>query len=99
MPVSATARPVALDRNFGDNGRVVTKSELGGLSWLYTKVHVAEGPDGTIVAAVGKTVFRYLPNGSLDPSFGEGGSLAVDDPEGLRSRRMGSQWMIKAAYM
>ena len=83
-PAAAGAvRAGALDRTFGENGRVVTKTELGGSSWLYTRAHVAEGPGGTIIAAAGKTVFRYLPDGTLDTSFGEGGKLTVDDPEGL----------------
>lgn len=85
-PGTALAHPGALDRSFGDNGRVVTKTALDGYGWLDSHVHIAEGPDGTIVAAVGKTVFRYLPDGRLDPSFGEGGKLTADDPEGLPFR-------------
>jgi uncharacterized delta-60 repeat protein len=72
-----------LDRGFGANGRVVTQTDLGGAGWLDAQLHLAEGPGGTIVAAVGKTVFRYLPDGSLDPSFGDGGRLTVEDPEGM----------------
>jgi uncharacterized delta-60 repeat protein len=83
-PAAAGAvRTGALDRSFGVNGRAVTQTELGGGSWLHTHVHVAEGPDETIVAAVGDTVFRFLADGSLDTSFGEGGRLTIDDPEGL----------------
>lgn len=83
LPAAATAKAGGLDRSFGDNGRVVTQTGLGGPSWLYTDVHVAEGPGDTIVAAVGKTVFRYLPDGRLDPSFGEDGKLTVGDPDAL----------------
>jgi uncharacterized delta-60 repeat protein len=83
VPGAALGKPGALDRSFGDNGRVVTRTPLGGFSWLDSHVDVAEGPDGTIVAAAGRTVFRYLPDGSLDPSFGDGGKLTVEDPEGL----------------
>ena len=83
-PAAAGAvRAGALDRSFGVNGRAVTQTELGGGSWLHTHVHLAEGPDETIVAAVGDTVFRFLADGSLDTSFGEGGKLTIDDPEGL----------------
>ena len=83
-PAAAGAvRAGALDRSFGVNGRAVTQTELGGASWLHTHVHLAEGPDETIVAAVGDTVFRFLADGSLDTSFGEGGKLTIDDPEGL----------------
>lgn len=76
-PAMALGRPGALDRGFGDNGRVVTRTALGGPTWLDSQVHIAKGPDGTIVAAAGGNVFRYLPDGSLDPSFGEGGRLTV----------------------
>jgi len=52
-----------------------------------TAEHVAVQPDGKIVA-VGELIdgasnwyfgaFRYLPNGDLDPSFGEGGWVDTD---------------------
>lgn len=80
-PAAASAKAGALDPGFGDNGRVVTPADVG--RPLEADVNVAEGPDGTIVAAVGKTVFRYLPDGSLDPSFGQGGRLTIAEPEGL----------------
>jgi len=80
LPAAASARPGALDPDFGENGRVVTQTDLGSHS---PAVSVAEGPQGTIVAAAGKTVFRYLSDGSLDPTFGEGGRVTVPDPEGL----------------
>jgi len=83
LPVGAAAKPGALDRSFGVNGRVVIKTELGGGSWLYTHVHAAEGPNEAIVAAVGDKVFRFLANGSLDTSFGDGGEFTIDKPEGL----------------
>jgi uncharacterized delta-60 repeat protein len=79
-PAAASAKPGTLDSGFGANGRVVTQTDTGYGVW---PVSIAEGPDGTIVAADNKTVFRYLPDGSLDPSFGEGGKLTVADPEGL----------------
>ena len=83
-PAAAGAvRAGALDPGFGMNGRVVTQTELGGGSWPGTGVHVAEGPSGTIVAAVANNVFRYLPDGELDSSFGEGGRLTVADPGDL----------------
>jgi len=86
LPGAALARPGALDRGFGDNGRVVTQTTLGGQSWLNADVNVAGGPDGTTVAAVGKTVFRYLPDGRVDTNFGEGGRLAIPEVEGLPFR-------------
>ena len=82
-PATTVATPGALDRSFGEAGRVVTQTDLGGPSWLNAHVDVAEGPEGTIVAAVGRRVFRYLPDGSLDPSFGDGGKLTIGDPGGM----------------
>lgn len=82
-PAAGAARAGALDRSFGANGRVVTKTELGGPGWPGARVHVAGGPRGTIFAAVGKNLFRYLPDGELDSSFGEGGKLTVADPGDL----------------
>jgi uncharacterized delta-60 repeat protein len=81
LPAAALAQAGTLDPGFGDGGKVVTQMNPSGDHNLLVKI--AEGPNGTIVAAAGKTVFRYLPDGSLDPSFGEGGKLTVADPEGL----------------
>jgi uncharacterized delta-60 repeat protein len=72
--------PGALDHSFGNDGTVITKASPGGRSG---RVDIAAGPDGTIVAAAGKTVFRYLADGSLDPSFGENGKVTIADPGGL----------------
>lgn len=82
-PAAARAKPGSLDLSFGTQGRVTTPASLGMFSWLEADVQIAKGPDGTTVAAVGKTVFRYLPDGSLDPGFGEGGKVTIADPEGL----------------
>lgn len=83
LPATAAGNSRPLDRSFGTRGRVVTKTDLGGLSWLDARVKVAGGPNGTIVAAAGQQVFRFLSDGRLDPSFGEGGRLTAVDPEGL----------------
>jgi beta-propeller uncharacterized protein DUF5122 len=80
IPTAASAKPGALDPGFGDSGRIVTQTDLGNRDW---PVNIAEGPNGTIVAATEKTILRYLPDGSLDPSFGEGGKVTIPDPEGL----------------
>jgi uncharacterized delta-60 repeat protein len=82
-PAAAFGAPGTIDPSFGDNGRVVTQTALNGYNWLDSHVNIAEGPDGTIVAAVGKTLLRYLPDGDLDPNFGDGGRLTVTEPEGL----------------
>ncbi|MET0306860.1 MAG: hypothetical protein ABW196_11640 [Solirubrobacterales bacterium] len=79
----AIADPGDLDSSFGKRGRVATATSLGGPSWLDADVRIARGPAGTIVAAVGNSVLRYLPDGRLDRSFGEGGKLTVTEVEGL----------------
>jgi uncharacterized delta-60 repeat protein len=82
LPALASAQPGALDRGFGEAGRVATQTSLGGPLWTEAKAQVAQGQDGTVLAASGGTLFRYLPDGSLDPSFGEGGRVTVAEPEG-----------------
>ncbi|GAA4933570.1 calcium-binding protein [Streptomyces coeruleoprunus] len=75
----------SLDTGFGDGGRVFTDFGAG----FSSNAHgVLVQPDGTIVA-VGNTgvgglqfaVARYLPDGSPDPGFGDGGR-AISDFEG-----------------
>lgn len=67
-----------LDPAFGAGG--VVRTDLGGSDTL---VDVVVQPDGRIVAAGnagGVALVRYLPDGSLDPSFGSGG--IVTGPSG-----------------
>jgi uncharacterized delta-60 repeat protein len=70
-----------LDRSFGDHGHVLTN--FGGDD---ASQGVAIQADGKIVA-IGKSeqggdfdfaLARYLPDGSLDPSFGSGGRVRTD---------------------
>ena len=69
---SAADLPLAgdLDPSFGNGGIVSLGSHVGG---------IAVQPDGKIVVAGDLTasvrLARYLPNGSPDPSFGDGGSV------------------------
>lgn len=78
----AKARQVGpLDRSFGHAGRVAT--ELRESSWQEAGVRVAADPDGSIVAAGGNLVARYLPNGRLDTGFGEGGVVTITEQKGL----------------
>lgn len=79
----------SLDRSFGTEGAVATDFGEGGVA-----VALALQPDGKVVAAgatgaKGTTglgalaaarfaLARYLPNGSLDGSFGEGGKVIGD---------------------
>lgn len=80
---SALAKAGDVDPSFGSSGRVVTPASLGEGDWLNARIQAAPGPNGTIITAVGAAVFRYLPDGNLDPSFGDGGKLTIADPEGL----------------
>jgi uncharacterized delta-60 repeat protein len=66
-----------LDSSFGDGGRVTTDFTSGDEGHA-----VVVQPDGKIVVA-GQTLAkfalaRYLPDGSLDPSFGSGGKVVSD---------------------
>ena len=73
----------SLDPTFGVGGKVTT--DLGGFEGAAA---VVLQPDGKLVAAGssagGFTLVRYLPNGSLDPTFGIGGKVTTnfaDDAE------------------
>jgi uncharacterized delta-60 repeat protein len=83
------AAPVAagdLDPAFGDGGKVLTR--FGG--WNAHAAAAGMQSDGKIVV-VGRistrsdsrwALARYNPDGTLDPSFGEGGRLVADFAEG-----------------
>ncbi|MBT2444062.1 DUF11 domain-containing protein [Streptomyces sp. ISL-36] len=80
LPGRAMAAPGDLDPGFGDAGRVV--SDLGGYEQAQA---VAVQPDGRIVAVGGIdlnggdfALARYLPDGSLDAGFGDGGRVFTD---------------------
>ncbi len=65
-----------LDPSFGGDGMVITN-----MGWTYDQVQaVVIQPDGKIIAAGGGrnsrlTIARYLPNGELDRTFGDNGSV------------------------
>lgn len=76
-----------LDTSFDGDGRLST--EMGGWDCIYA---LAVQPDGKIVAAGetwtdGIALARYLPNGALDSSFGDGGRLITKSDEGYSSAR------------
>ncbi len=81
----STAGPGALDPSFGSGGIVVT--DFNG-SIDDAAFAVAVQPDGKILAAgyvfssaatnYDFALARYLPDGSLDPSFGTNGQVATD---------------------
>jgi uncharacterized delta-60 repeat protein len=79
---AGTAQPGQLDLGFGINGHRTL--DLGGTyDWAYA---TALQPDGKILAAgvsnargtYDFAVVRYLPDGALDPSFGENGVAITD---------------------
>lgn len=71
------------DPSFGNNGRVLT--QVGSSSLAYC---LLLQPDGRILvggsASNGMAIARYLPDGTLDASFGTGGTrvIAFDLPNG-----------------
>ncbi len=77
-----------LDTTFGAGGRV--RTDFPGLAAVPSSVVIQ--PDGKIVVAGGAfplftflgnfEVVRYNPNGSLDRSFGNGGIVTTNFPEG-----------------
>jgi uncharacterized delta-60 repeat protein len=93
LPTSAQAHSAqdgagALDPSFGQAGRVATAADLGG-NWRVAPIELATAPDRSTVLASPRQLFRYLPDGSLDRSFGEGGQLTLDGVEGLPFRLSG----------
>jgi uncharacterized delta-60 repeat protein len=71
LPAVASARTGRLDPSFGGDGRVATS-----LSFSETGQMVV-APDGSVLLNAGQAVTRYLPDGSLDPGFGEGGVVSL----------------------
>jgi uncharacterized delta-60 repeat protein len=68
--VPGLLRAGSLDPTFGSKG-VVTDGPDGGINGI------AVQPDGKIVVAGGSSLARYLPSGSPDPSFGNGGHVEL----------------------
>ena len=69
-----------LDGTFGTGGRVITEVGSGGLA--FGALAVVQQPDGMLVAA-GQSgsdflLTRYLPDGSLDATFGTDGFVTTD---------------------
>ncbi|MDQ2675754.1 MAG: hypothetical protein M3Y34_03015 [Actinomycetota bacterium] len=88
FPASAVGAPGDLDETFGDGGTVTTEVpyELPRSDRLS---EAALQVDGKLVAAGASdgdfAVARYLPNGELDPAFGEGGKVIADLGNPLRN--------------
>jgi len=82
LPHTAWAKPGDLDGRFGEAGRAATSADLGAF-WRRATVRVAPGPDGSIVVASKRQLFRYGGDGHLDDAFGESGKVTLQDVEGL----------------
>jgi uncharacterized delta-60 repeat protein len=71
-----------LDPSFGDGGGVVTPFNYGSIEARDVVIQ----PDGRIVVVVwfehdgDYALVRYLPDGALDPSFGDGGIVVTEVP-------------------
>jgi uncharacterized delta-60 repeat protein len=86
------AAPGDLDETFGESGRVATSVAIPGYpDFLPITDSMLVQPDGKILVCgrfwqdgisywYGTFLVRYLPNGALDPSFGEQGKVAVLEP-------------------
>jgi uncharacterized delta-60 repeat protein len=96
-PASPAAVPAGLagerDASFGNDGKITVgfPSESAGssgpefeLPFEFTpgRQKMAVAPGGKIVVAGASKIVRYLEDGKLDPSFGNGGVVRVPRPEG-----------------
>jgi uncharacterized delta-60 repeat protein len=78
---SHPALQARLDPSFGVHGRVIGETFTKG--YAYSTL-AAVYPNGSIVALLGETISRYLPDGQLDPRFGEGGRIPLPNLEAAR---------------
>lgn len=86
---TVSAAPVDIDPTFGQNGRVFTRIGVSGYQYHYPHTEsMLVQPDGKILvsgrfwedgvaAYYGTFMVRYMPDGTLDASFGTGGKVAV----------------------
>jgi uncharacterized delta-60 repeat protein len=100
--LTSVAESASLDSNFGHNGTVITQTgnppyspsltdNFTGNVWA-----IAEDRQGRLLAGSGTAqeslLIRYMPDGSIDESFGDGGRvsfspvLSPDDPERTSTR-------------
>jgi len=92
MAPAAHAAQGDLDPTFGQGGRVVTDIAVPGYPGFFPITEsILVQPDGKVLVCgrlwhdgisywYGTFLVRYLPDGTLDPSFGEHGKVAVIDP-------------------
>ncbi len=86
-----SAAPGDIDPTFGQNGRVFTRVGVTDLWYFFPNTEsIRVQPDGKILVCgrfwedgvswyYGTFIVRYMPDGSLDPSFGTGGKVTVLD--------------------
>ncbi|HEY1854964.1 MAG TPA: hypothetical protein VGG40_10285 [Solirubrobacterales bacterium] len=83
-----------LDPTFGEGGKVTVAFPAEGgsegeikynLPYQFTAGHLemAAAPGGKVVVAGATKIVRFLANGRLDPSFGNGGEVRVPRPAGM----------------
>lgn len=73
-PPAAQGRIGSLDPSFGEGGKVTTPIRLTGAS-----PRMAVAPDGSTVLASGLLIYRYLPDGNLDSTFGQAGTVQLPE--------------------
>lgn len=85
FPAPAGAAGTGLDLSFGEQGRVLgPTSEPSEAQVYYASLpKVAATPDGDLLLLGQETLSRYLPDGSPDPDFGDGGTVRVPLATGL----------------
>lgn len=80
---AALAEAGELDHGFGEGGKTTTPVNLHA-PWSQARVRLAETPDGRIMVAGAGKLVRYLADGELDRSFGDGGMVSIVLPGKLR---------------
>ena len=92
LTISISAAPGDLDSTFGQGGRVFTNIAVPGFNGFYPNTEsMLVQPDGKILVGgrfwedgvsywYGTIMVRYMPDGTLDTSFGENGKVAVIGP-------------------
>jgi uncharacterized delta-60 repeat protein len=89
----------APDLAFGNGGNVIT--EITGTPYGEQGRSVVRYPDGRLLvgagSAVGGALLRYLPNGSPDPGFGDGGKVLTPAMDSIFELALDRQGRIVAA--
>lgn len=81
LPALAAAKTNPLDPSFGDGGRVVRASGLGGRPWQRVTTFTANLPDGRLIVLAGNKLHAFEPDGSTAVDFG-GGTVGISVPAG-----------------